>query len=514
MWSPSHVEDVCRFVELMPHIEGDWGSPTIVLEDWQVFILGCVFGWRRRDDQRIRRFTTVYQEVARKNAKSAIASALTLYTLTCEGERGAQVKTAATTGDQARIIFDIAKAMAEATPAFLEAYGVECFAKSITTTRNGGGSLKPINAKASTQDGLNPHAAFLDELHAHKSRALFDVLKSATGARRNPLSWYVTTAGYDTIGVCFEQRKLATAILEQAFEADHYCAFIFTIDDGDDEFDESVWAKANPNLGVSVFVDTLRSYALEAKRSPDTLAEFRTKRLNVWIGAASAYLNTQAYSAGCLGGFELDEVRDLPCYMGLDLASKLDLAALVMLWTAGDEWYLLPKFYVPEDSVSPRSERDGLPYLSWVNQGLLTATPGPVTDYVTIENDIREACSTFDVQEIAFDPWNAFELSGRLIADQYPMIEFRQGFASYNAPMKELQAAVIAGKLRTRGHPILRWMAGNLVARRDANDNVAPDKKKSGEKIDGWTAALMAKGRQMVSDESPPIPGDYAVVTA
>ena len=518
-WDEWHVEDVCAFVELMPHIEGEWNSPTIVLEPWQVFILGCVFGWRRKVDGH-RRFNTVYQEVARKNAKSAIASCIALYCLTCEGERGPQIKTAATTGDQARIIFDISKKMAERTPKFRASFGVHCYARSIACSQNAG-TIKPINAKASTQDGLNPHLAILDELHAHKDRALFDVLKSARGARKNPLSWYVTTAGYNAQGVCYEQRTFGTKVLEGVFEADHYFVIIYTLDiaesdeeEGDDEFDESNWRKANPNLGVSVSLEQMREYAQEARLSPDSLGEFKTKRLNVWTSAQHAYLPMDRWRT-CEGAFDLDHVAQFPAYAGLDLASKLDIAAFVVTWDIDGILFIWPRLYVPEEIVRPRTERGNVPYQRWVDSGHLIVTPGNITDYSFIEKDIDEAMRRFMIDEIAYDSWNAYDIVNRLTERGAPMVEFVQGPKSYCAPMREMLARVQAGRVRTNGHPVLKWMASNLIARRDANDNPAPDRKNAPDKIDGMTAALMGLGRSMVGDaDATTLPADYTVTTA
>lgn len=486
-----HVVDVCGFVELLPHVEGQWESPTIVLEPAQVWVLACVFGWRRREDGG-RRFTDVYWEVARKNAKSTLSSALALYCLTCEGEQGPQIKCAATTGGQARIVFDVARKMVDRTPDLREAFGVESFANAIVS-ESVMGSIQPINAKASTQDGLNPHLAILDELHAHKTRDLYDVLKSARGARKNPLTWVITTAGYNLEGVCYEQRTLAVKVLEGVIEADHLFAAIYTIDEDDDPLDEACWPKANPLWRVMNQAE-MRRYAQDARHSADQLQEFMTKRLNVWSGSKAAWLNLDKWKR-CAGVVDVAELEGEPCWGGLDLAATTDIAAFVLAFPRPDgQVKVVARMYLPEATVAPRTERGNVPYQRWARDGWLTVTPGDVIDYDYIERDIREAMERFDVRGIAYDPWNAYQLTNHLMEDGAPLVEFRQGPKSYAPAMRTFERAVYSGRLEHGDNPVLTWMASNLVVRRDANDNLAPDKRNSAEKIDGIVALIMALG--------------------
>lgn len=494
-----HGNDICLFIEELPHVEGEWDDPTIRLTDSWIFILVSVFGWRKKADLKRRRFTTAYIETARKNAKSAITSGVMLYCLTCEGEPGPQIKTAATTGDQARIVFGVAKKMVEKTPDIVEAFNLDPMANSIVCHENMG-SIQPINAKASTQDGLNPHAYCMDELHAHKDRDLFDVLKSARGARKNPLSWYITTAGYNLLGVCYEQRKFVAKVLNGIIDADHYFGIIFTIDEDDDPYDEKIWRKSNPNLGVITQFEEFRDYALEAKNSPESQSEFLTKRLNIWLSAKGGWANMDAWKK-CGGNIDLKALESVPCYAGLDLASTTDIAAFVMVWRVDGILYPWCKFYLPEDTVQPRTERGNVPYQTWVQQGHLTITPGNVTDYRYIEADIKKAMSNFDIRQIAYDDWNANDLTNRLVEDSAPMICFRQGPKSYNPPMRALERHIEAKTINHGDNPVLTWMASNLVSRKDQNENMAPDKKKSEEKIDGMVSLLMGLGVLMDNEE-------------
>lgn len=496
-----HANDVCDFVEKLPHVEGVWDSPTITLSDWQIFCLAMIFGWRRRADG-LRRFTTVYLEVARKNGKSTLLAAIALYCLCCEGEVGPQILIGATTGDQAGKVFEPAKRMVQRTPDLCEAFGLQAWARSITCADNGG-YIRPINAKSSTQDGHNPHVAILDELHAHKDRGLYDVLKSAFGARRNPLLIAITTAGYNVMGVCFEQRSFVAKVLEGLVEADHYWGVIFTLDEDDDEFDERCWIKANPNLDVSVQREELRGYAAEARANPGTHGEFKTKRMNVWTTAREGHVNITLWQR-CGGEVDLRALEGRACWGGLDLASTTDLTSFRLVWRDGDRVLTWGRRYLPEEAAEPRTKRGNVPYLQWVHSGHLILTPGNVTDYEFVRRDIQWAMERFRIRSIAYDPWNAREFAPRLLEEGVPMVEFRQGIPSYHGAVQELDRLYLSGKLVHGGDPVLAWCASNMVVRRDANDNMAPDKKHSLEKIDDMVALLMAIGRMIEDQDDGP----------
>lgn len=508
-FSAWHANDVCGFIEKLPHVEGSWESQTISLEPAQVFWLVCIFGWRRKTDGR-RRFTTVYIEVARKNAKSTLAAGVALYCLTCEGEVGPQIIIGATTGEQAKKVFSPAKRMVEMTGDLREEFKVAAFSRSVTCYQNGG-FIQTINAKSKTQDGWNPHVAMLDELHAHKDRGLYDVVRSAFGARKNPLLWIITTAGYDVMGVCYEQRTLVTKILQGVVEVDHYFGIIYTLDEeekdeagkvirkADDPYDPKVWIKANPLFGVSVNADEFEGYATEAKNSPESYGEFVTKRLNVWMRARKGHINVPAWLK-CAGDVDLDELVSVPCWGGLDLASVSDMCSFRLVWKVGDRVKTWGRRYLPLEAIEPRTKQGNVPYQVWHRAGHLVATPGNVTDYAFIERDILWALETFNVQAIGFDPWNATDLVNRLLEKNAPMVLFRQGHGSFNGPMKELDRLYLKGLLDHGGDPILAWNASNVVARKDVNENIAPDKSRSQEKIDDYVALVMAIGMSSAAE--------------
>lgn len=499
-FSREHANHACQWIELLPHVEGKWESPEIVLHPAQLFFLVQLFGFRKKDSTR--RFTSALYATARKSGKSTLAAAVLLYCQCCEDEEGAQIISAATTFPQASIIFGVAKRMVEKTPDLQEAYGLELFAKSIARFETGA-SFKPIHAKASTQDGLNPSHVGLDEIHAHKTADLLNVLTSAAGARSNPLFLYTTTEGYTNPGPWAEIRQFAKQLLAGLFgaDADHFLAVFFAVDEDDGDFDESVWVKANPLLDVNPhLLPALRKEASEAKRMPSKLAEYRIKRLNRPAAAANGWVLLPKWQK-CDGAVDLDALRDVPCWAGLDLASTRDITAFRLVWKVGDRVLTWGRRWVPEEAVAQRTERGTVPYAGWVAAGMLEQTEGEVTDYAVIEAAIHEARERFNIQAIAFDRWNATEMVGRLIAAGAPMVEFVQGTKSYHPAMQELERLYIDGKLAHGGDPVLGWNAANLVSRQDANLNHAPDKKRSMEKIDDMVALLMAVGVSMTPAE-------------
>ena len=509
-----HANDVCDFIEKLPHVEGVWtnpdGSPQpcIVLHPSHVFFLVNLFGFRKRDGTR--RFTSALFAVARKNAKSTLASAILIYCECCEDEPGAQIISAATTGSQARVIFNVAKVMVERSADLRDAFGLDTFSNSIARMETGA-SFKPINAKASTQDGLNPSHTALDEIHAHKNADLVNVLTSAAGARRSPLWLYTTTEGYPNPGPWADLRRFARQLLQGIFgnAADHFLAMIFGVDDddktagikADEDFDESVWCKANPLIDVNPhLLEAIRKDAVEAKAMPSKLAEFRIKRLNRQSAGESAWVNLTKWNA-CSVEVKLDELLSVPCYGGLDLASVSDLCSFRLVWRIGTRLLTWGRRWVPAGAVKERTERGTVPYASWVASGFVEQTDGDVVDYAVIEREILEMNERYKPKLIAYDSWNAVDITQRLLAKSVPMIEFRQGGQSYHPAMQELERSYIGGNFEHSGDPVLAWCASNLIPKRDTNLNLSPDKKRSPDKIDDMTALLMAIGVSIGSHE-------------
>ena len=510
-WRPDKAEHVCRFLELMPHIKGEWAGRPIALEAWQIFILTAVFGWYRKTGRR--RFRTVYIEVPRKNAKSTLSSGVALYMLTADAEPGAEIYSAATTRDQARIVFDDARKMAAMEPGFRQRYGVHVLAHSIYEVLNGG-KFAPLSAEGSTLDGLNIHFAVVDELHAHKTRAVYDVLETATGARAQSLIWNITTAGSDRAGICYEQRTYVTALLNTVLhrhdglgypikgsrgEDDTYFGIIYTIDDPDDWADESCWQKANPNYGVSIYPDDIRRLADKAIKTASARPNFLTKRLNVWVNAASAWMDMRRWDECADPNLSPDQFIDCKCVIALDLASKKDIADKVLIFERNenglDHYYAFASHYLPEDAAQEEANSQ---YAGWAEDGWLITTPGNVTDFDTIEEDLATDLVTYQVAEIPFDPWQATQLANNMAKQNAPMVEFRQTVQNMSEPMKQLEALVLSKRFHHDGDPVLTWMMSNVVAHLDAKDNIYPRKESEEKKIDGAVAIIMGLARLII----------------
>lgn len=500
----------CAFIELLPHIKGEWAKPKegeevgqrLKLEPWQGLFVLQLFGWKRTDNGR-RRFRRAYLEVARKNAKSTLAAGILLYMLVADGEPGAQVYSAATTGKQAREVFDVARAMAKKATGFTARFSVTVQTHALVVADTFSGAM-PLNAKSETQDGLNIHCAIVDELHAHKTRGLYDVLDSATGARSQPLIVMITTAGTDTAGICYEQREYSIKVLERTLPVeggtdDSWLGLIFTIDAGDDWKDPAVWRKANPNLGVSVDLDDMMAACKKAQGSPASLNNFKTKKLNVWCSADSAAFDMAAWAA--CGDAELtrEKIAHLPVWIPLDLASKIDIAALPLIAYDADEehYYLITKarLYLPQAAID---EGRNAQYSGWAEKKWIRVTPGEVTDFDQIEEDLVADCKELQVQESPFDPFQATQFSSHMLAEGVPMVEYRQVVQTMSEPMKTLQAAIKARKFTHDDNPVMTWMMSNVVCHTDVKDNIYPRKTRAENKIDGPVATIMGVGRIIV----------------
>lgn len=494
-----HACDPCDFIEKLPHVEGKWARPEIELHRSHVFFVVQLFGFRNLDGSR--RFTSALFAVARKNAKSTLAAAILLYCQCCEEEEGAQIISAATTGSQARIIFNVAKRMTEKTPDLQDAFGLACWANAISRVETGA-TFKPINSKASTQDGLNPSHVGLDEIHAHKSADLLNVLTSAAGARSNPLWLYTTTEGYTNPGPWGEIRQFAKQVLQGILgdSADHFLVVFFAVDDDDDEFDESTWPKANPLMDANPhLLKAIRKEAVEARQMPSKLAEFKIKRLNRPASSATGWVDLTKWQR-CGAEVDLDWLEGQPCWAALDLASTTDLTAWRLLWKVDGVYYTWGRRFVPQDAVRTRTERGVVPYAGWVASGLIEVTDGEVTDYDVVEALMRADIERFKPSAVAYDRWNAQEISQRLLADGVPMVEFNQTTKNYHPAMTELERAYIKRTIHHGNDPVLNWCASNVIAIKDGNLNMKPDKKRSPDKIDDMVSLMMAIGISMPGD--------------
>lgn len=488
---------VAFFEKLLTHTKGEWAGQPFKLQEWQRDgIIRPLFGWKREDGTR--RYRRAYIEIPRKNGKSTLSAGIALYLLFADDEPGAEVYSAAADRDQARIVFDEAKRMVEANQTLAKLS--QAYKSSIVVPRSHSRYMV-LSADAYTKHGLNAHGIVFDELHAQPNRELFDVLTTSTGARRQPMIVMITTAGYDRESICWEQHEYGRKVLQGIIEDNEFFAFIAAADDKDDWQDPVVWHKANPGLGVTVKVDYLESEARRAAQVPAYQNTFRRLHLNQWTQQETRWLPIESWDA-CKTDVSEMLLAGGECYGGLDLASTSDLAAFVLDFPpeVGDErgvhqW--IARFWIPAENLMERVRRDRVPYDAWVRDGLITATPGNVIDYAYILRDIVELGEKFDIKEVAFDRWGAFQISQQLVNAGFTMVGFGQGFASMAAPTKELLRIVLDKKLAHGSNPVLRWMADNMVVSTDPAGNVKPNKEKSRERIDGMVAGIMALDRAM-----------------
>lgn len=483
------------FPKFLRHIRGEHTGKPITLEPWQQFWRAVQFGWRRADGTR--RFRQWYEEVARKNGKSTTLSGIGLHLAAFDGEPGAKVYTAATKLEQAKITHGDAVLMRDFSPGLKRLFQSHHNRLFVKGTAN---EFVPLGADAKTLDGLDPHGAIIDELHAHKTRELWDVIVSAMGARREPMLTTITTAGFNQYGICYEQRQLLIDILEGRHANDSIGGVIYTLDEGDDWTDERLWIKANPNLGVSVRLAYLREQVALAKHVIAQQVNVLTKNLNIWCQQDDRWLDVVEVWDPCSAPFDIEQLEGRVCYGGLDLSTETDLTAFVLVFEPTPEdprVFVVPYFFVPADNIEKRAKVDRVPYPKWASEGFLEATPGNVVDYERVRKVINQCAERFDLREIAYDPWNASHLVTQLTGDGRAMVKLGQNLGNLSAPTKRLEGLLLSKHLAHGGHPVLRWNAENVALLRDSNGNYRPHKGKSRERIDGIAGLLNALNRLM-----------------
>ncbi|MDO9053404.1 MAG: terminase large subunit [Gallionella sp.] len=505
------ADNLCAFIERLPHVKGPLAGESIKLEPWQVFILATVFGWVKPNGRR--RFRRSYIEVPRGNAKSTLSSAVALYMLTADGEGGAEVYSLATTRDQARIVFGDAQTMARKSAGFRSRFGVNVGAHNMNVLTSGS-KFEALSAEGSTLDGLNIHFGCVDELHAHKTRTVYDVVETGTGKRDNSLLWVITTAGSNRAGICYEVRTFVTRLLDGVFEDDSQFGIVYGIDDGSevDWTSESALVMANPNWNISVRPEVLLPLQAKAMQMPSAVNNFKTKHLNEWVNADTAWMDMRAWDACSDATLDLDNFSGQPCWIGLDLASKTDIAALMLVFQhphIAGAYAVFGRYYLPEDTVNSSANSQ---YSGWMRAGRLTVTPGNVIDFGWIEADLIDFASRFEIQSVAFDPFQATQLSTRMIAEGLPMLEVRPTVLNFSEPMKTLEALVLQKKLIHDSDPVLGWMASNVVAHLDAKDNIYPRKERPENKIDGIVALIMAISRAILPGDAVVLDSDYELM--
>lgn len=518
VWVPDEGERVVQFIErYCRHHKAEWAGRPLLLEEWQKALIRAAFGWYRADG--LRRFRTLYWEIPRKNGKSEIAAALALYLLVADDEPGAEVYASATKDDQARIVWDTAAAMVRASP---DLRRVVRKTRSNLHVARTGSKFEPLAGNADTLDGLSPHGNVVDELHAHKDRGLWDVLDTAMGARRQPMTIAITTAGtYDPESIGWQMHDQARQVLEGVYEDDTLHAFIAAADDGDDHFSEETHRRSNPNYGVSVKPSYLVNQAAKARRSPSFLNEYLRLHLNVWTQQATRWLSVEQWTAcdpelpdrsALERAAALErELEGRPCFGGLDLSTKLDLTALALVFPApaGPRVDVVCRFWLPESTAEEYERKGQRQFGTWVRDGWISVTPGDVIDYDFIHEEVMALAKRFKLQELAYDPWGSTQLATKLAGDGIQMVETRQGFKTLSEPSKDLEARIVGKQMRHAGNPVLRWCVANAVIKRDSAGNIKPDKEKASGRIDGVVATIMGLSRLIVAaDEDGDAYGD------
>ena len=511
-----HVLDFYNFV---PHVKGHLTGKPIELMDWHTFILINLFGFvvplideitfesildDDGDPMFVRRFRTAYDEVARKNAKSTLSSGIGLYMTGADGEGGSEVYSAATTRDQARIVFDDAKRMIKLAPKTLgRLFGSN---KLNIHQERTGSKFEPVASDANNLDGLNIHCGIVDELHAHKTRDVWEVLETATGARLQSLIFAITTAGFNKEGICYEQRDYAIKVLKNfdnpdplSIKDDSYFALIYTLDEGDDPFDEANWPKANPGLGICKRWDDMRRLAKKAKEQVAARVGFFTKHLNIWVQGEKAWMDMARWEK-CRDDWDGSTSANWSMWLGVDLSNKIDISAAVKVWLAPNgDVYVRSRFWIPEGRLEACSKQQADLYRKWNLAGFLEFTDGDVVDHAVIKEETIEWARGDSLNEFAYDPWSATQFALSVAAEGVPIVEVPQTVKNLSEAMKEVEAKIYAGRFHHDGNPVMTWMMSNVTVKPDKNENIFPNKATTENKIDGPVAMFIAMSRLLVN---------------
>jgi phage terminase large subunit-like protein len=510
------AERAIRFFSYLQLAEGEFAGKPFTLLPFQQFIIGSLFGWMGPDG--FRRFRTAFIEIGKGNCKTKTAAGIGLYCLVADHEEGAEIYSAATTREQARIAWADADKMVAASPFLARSVARNVSNLAVLATNS---YFRPVSSEGRGLDGKRVHCAILDEIHEHPSPIVVDKMRAGTKQRRQALIFEITNSGFNRETVCWYHHEYSIKVLEGLIENDNWFAYVCSLDpctaciaegndtptegcpECDDWRDERVWLKANPALDVAIPRKYLREQVAEAIGMPSKMNIVKRLNFCCWTSSEVRWLPMDDWDL-CGAPFDPQQLRGQECYGGLDLATTSDLAAFVLVFPNEDPPKVLAYFWLPEKTVRERSQNQMVPYDVWVRQELIEPTPGDVTDYDVIRERIKELAEEFVIKEIGYDPYNAMQLVTQLESDGLKMIPVRQGMMSMSPPSKHLEVAVRSHAIRHGGNPVLRWCASNAAAVRDSNDNVRPDKQRSSEKIDGITALVIALSRMIVQEEPPP----------
>ena len=492
---------ICKFVELMPHVKGSkWAGQKIKLEPWQCFIFTTVFGWV--DDKGFRRFRLVYIAVARKNAKSTMSAPVGIYLTAADDEMGQEVYSAATTRDQAKIVWEVAKNMVDRLPDLRRSMGIDTSARSIYQTSSGSKFIA-VSAEGNSLDGLNG-SSIIDELHAHRTRKVYDVLETAKAARQQPLLWCITTAGFYRSGICYEVQTYLAKILDRVSKDDSFFGIIYTLDEGDKFQDEKNWIKPNPNLNVSVDIGELRSLALKASKMPSALTNFLTKHMNQWVNAPVNLFDITKWQK--LGNPELkpEDFKLDPCWIGFDYAPRNDFSSRCQLFRReeldGTHYYAFWNHFLSEGKVE---ESDNASYQGWVREGLIATCEGNQTSTFMVAQDMIDLINEgYQTQELDFDASRTAGIEEIVTRETgVTPVDIPQQPSVMCIAAENLSALIADEKIHHNGDAVMTWMLSNVVGRKKGNWGLFPDKERDENKIDGVTALLVCLSRAKVADD-------------
>ena len=483
------------FIESLCHTKGTWAGKPFALIDWQEQIIRDLFGVLKPNGYR--QFNTAYIEIPKKQGKSELAAAVALLLLCGDGEERAEVYGCAADRNQAKIVFDVAVDMVRFCPALSKRVKILESQKKITYLPTNS-SYQVLSADVANKHGFNTHGVIFDELHTQPNRKLFDVMLQGSGdARMQPLYFLITTAGNDINSICYEVHQKAIDIAEGRKVDPTFYSVIYGAAEDEDWTDPEVWKKANPSLGITVGIDKVQAACESAQQNPGEENAFRQLRLNQWVKQSVRWMPMDKWDA-CAFPVSEDDLEGRICYGGLDLSSTTDITAFVLVFPPLDEedkYYILPYFWIPEETLDLRVRRDHVPYDLWERQGTLMTTEGNVVHYGYIEKFIERLGERFNIREIAFDRWGAVQMVQNLEGLGFTVVPFGQGFKDMSPPTKELMKLVLEEKIAHGGHPVLRWMMDNIFIRTDPAGNINADKEKSTEKIDGAIATIMGLDR-------------------
>ena len=504
MFDEKKARRVIRFIECLKHTKGEFHGKPFKLLPWQEKIIRDVFGTVRDEEPSMRQYNQVYIEIGKKNGKSELGAALALNMLINDDEWKAEVYSCASDRQQAAIVFDVAVDMVRQNPTLSKLIKIIPSTKRMVYQPTGS-IYQVLSSEVATKHGLNVSACIFDELHTQPTRALYDVMNQGSGdARKQPLWFFLTTAGTDRNSVCWEVHQKALDILEGRKHDPRFYPVVYGLPDDADWQDEQNWYKCNPSLGYTITIDKVRDAYHKALETPADENMFRQLRLNQWVKQSIRWMPMDKWDE-CGGNIDPYELEGRVCYAGLDLSSTSDLTTLVLVFPPSDEsepYVILPFFWLPEETLPLRVRRDHVMYDVWEKQGFLQTTEGNVVHYGFIEKFICELGENYNIREIAYDRWNATQMVQNLEDDGFTMIPFGQGFRDMSPPTKELMRLVLEHRLVHGGHPVLRWNMDNAFVRTDPAGNLKIDKQKSTEKVDGAVALVMALDRAMKNQNS------------